>query len=122
MPLIQKFASELKSNQECRPFANLFMAPVSLRFVVDALVKVAESGQGGIFHLSGEKMVSYADFVRSYAMHFGYPTDKVVEAALNNDAIPSPLESKAYAFLGMDRTTELLNIFPRSLASVLADL
>ncbi len=122
LPLMEKFASELANNQVCRPFANLLMSPVSLRYVVDALVEVEESGHGGIFHFSGAAMSSYADFLRAYALHQGYSTDNVLEAVMSNEAIPSPMESKAYAFLDMDRTTALLNIFPQSLDSVLADL
>lgn len=122
LPLLQKFFSELKNGQECRPFANLFMAPVSIRYVVNSLVKVEESGYGGVFHLSGSEVISYAQFLRSFAAHHGFSTGKVKDTVLNNAVIPSPLESKAYALLAMERTAELLNLNPQSLSSVLADL
>lgn len=122
MPLIRKFDLELAEGKECHPFSNLYMCPVSLRYAVDSLVKIEESALPGIFHISGDAVVSYFQFLKTYATHNKYSIERVVDSKMNDDAIPSPAHSRNYAMLDMCRTTELLGIAPQPLAGVLEDI
>jgi dTDP-4-dehydrorhamnose reductase len=60
-PLIQNWIQQLTSQQPVRAFKDMMLAPVSLRQVVDIIIKIGEKKQSGIYHVSGAEDVSYYD-------------------------------------------------------------
>lgn len=58
--LFDSWRSQLMREEVIHPFNDLFMAPVPLWFVVEALEKLVATRLSGVFHISGERDLSYA--------------------------------------------------------------
>jgi len=71
LPLIRGWCENLRKGNPIRPFADIFIAPLSLPYVVRALLRVGEHRQEGILHLSGERDLSYAEFATLIAARLG---------------------------------------------------
>lgn len=69
--LFSKWREALKKGMSIHPFSNLSMAPIPLSFTVSVLRLIADLRLPGIFQLSGEEDLSYADAARIGASHIG---------------------------------------------------
>ncbi|CAM2138776.1 dTDP-4-dehydrorhamnose reductase [Pararobbsia alpina] len=67
MALFDGWIEALRAQREIRPFDNLLMAPISLGFAVDALVRVAAVRRPGIVHANAARDMSYAHAARAIA-------------------------------------------------------
>lgn len=54
-------------NQEIVVFDDLFISPISIQYFCESLILIISSSKSGIYHLSGEKSVSYASLALVYA-------------------------------------------------------
>ena len=109
---LQIFATmldKLKSGQQCEMFDDLFLCPMSYKYLCDSLSSIIASGQHGVFHLSGSEDVSYAGFATQLAHYIGANPSLVFPTSAADKAV---LFRPKHAGLGMERTTRLLNIFP----------
>jgi cupin fold WbuC family metalloprotein len=61
MPLIKEWITSLKNGIAIHPFSNITMAPISINYLLDTLFIILESGSRGVFELSGDSDISYAD-------------------------------------------------------------
>jgi dTDP-4-dehydrorhamnose reductase len=119
--IVSKFFRCLKAGQACEAFDDLFMSPISLNYVCESLVNVTQSGMGGIFHLSGEDEISYAELALRLADSI--PGARALVRPVSCTASNSPITFKpSHPALGMKRTTNSLGLQPESVASVLAQL
>lgn len=57
--LLDGWVSSLKNGEPITPFSDINFSPVPLGFVVSVLKRMAKAQQPGVFHISGEKDVSY---------------------------------------------------------------
>jgi len=57
--LFETWLTRLKKSEPITPFSDVNFSPVPLGFVVSALKRIVEERAPGLFHLSGEKDVSY---------------------------------------------------------------
>ncbi|MFA5158889.1 MAG: sugar nucleotide-binding protein [Candidatus Omnitrophota bacterium] len=116
-----EFVKHLKAGEPCPAFDNLRLSPVSLSYVVDALLAVANARHPGIFHLSGAEEMTYADFARRLASYTG--ADPALVRPLSSE---SPdvrvLFRPEHPALGMRRTTKLLGITPEPTSHLLERL
>lgn len=60
IPLFGTWLAELRAGRPVRPFSDMVMAPVPLRFAAQVLGSVASRRLPGIFQISGDRDVSYA--------------------------------------------------------------
>jgi dTDP-4-dehydrorhamnose reductase len=117
MRLLRQWRETLDRGQIIQPYGDLLMAPVSLRYAVAALVDIGIARRCGVFHLSGQRDVNYAEFARRYAQVIGADADRVH---------PQPTGGSAYrplhATLAMSATAARTGIQAQPLDKVLADL
>ncbi len=116
------FMRRLQTGEQVEAFSDLYLSPVSLAYVCQGLQQIAKARMSGIFHLSGEAEVSYADFALSLADHLGVAQDLVhpVESATKTEV--SVLYRPRHPALRMTRTTRLLGLQPEPIASTLNQL
>lgn len=106
MKLLHDWKTSLKSGLAIAPFHDMVMSPISLGFTVDVLQRVGTRKPSGIFQVSAEADVSYADVAFRLANRLGKSPDLVrpsslVQAGLNRDATPR------HTTLNVNRLSEL---------------
>ena len=109
--LICDWIGELKAGRPIAPFHDLVMAPVSLKIAVKLLCDLAESTERGIFQLSAQRDVTYAEIARHIARQLHVsprlvaPTS-AMDAGLEPDVVP------AHTTLDSRRSLMLMNGSP----------
>ena len=79
-PLIRHWIQQLTAEQPVRAFKDMMLAPVSLRQVVDILIKIGEKRQNGIYHVSGAEDISYYDLACYLAGQLARPLSLIESA------------------------------------------
>ena len=110
-----------KRGEPVNPFADLIFAPMSVRFVGEALATIGEKRPPGNLHLSGAENISYIDFANALAKRLGIGPELIEPTTAITKGINIPFKPR-YSGLGMTRTTELTNIEPQRLDRVIEDL
>jgi len=108
---------KIKSKKSCELFNDLFISPLSIQYLCQMLVKIAESPEDGIFHLSGAENFSYADFAINLAS-FMNADISLINGIPSTDILYKP----KFARLGMEKTQRLLHISSESLDSLFSNL
>lgn len=119
-PLPSWFAA-WKKGEPVQPFHDLVFAPMSVRFVGEALAALGEKRVPGNLHLSGADNVSYADFAYALARRLGVDAGLVAPTTATEKGIHVAFKP-TYSGLGMQRTTRLTGVRPQALAEVVDDL
>ncbi len=70
-PLLSKWLAALRGKEPIRAFSDVVMAPVTLPLAINALSGLAQRGRAGVFQLSAERDVSYAEAARYLASRWG---------------------------------------------------
>jgi dTDP-4-dehydrorhamnose reductase len=91
MRLIKEWIRMLRNRERIYPFSDMVMAPVSLTFTLNILHCIAESRSPGIFQVSAEKDVTYAQAGRHIA-HRIHASPDLVQPVMSGEA-NSPLEA-----------------------------
>ncbi len=95
-PLFTTWAESLRRGQRIQPFSDMTLAPVPLSCAVSALLLIAARRLPGIFHVSGERDVTYEEAARAGAgaMRADPRLVMPVKAAQNGiDSEPLPLHT-----------------------------
>jgi len=71
VPLLCGWAKSLRAGECVRPLSDLVMAPVPLLIVVEALIRIGLRGGSGIYQVSGDRDVSYAEAAAMVARRLG---------------------------------------------------
>lgn len=116
-PLVRGWLDNLQQGREIAAYRNLLFAPISLRYAIEALLTIAEKCEPGIFHLSGNRDLSYADFARDMARALGYD-----ECRVRPETAPADVNLPRHAALGMESTHARLGLSPQAPESVLEHL
>jgi dTDP-4-dehydrorhamnose reductase len=66
MSLLKQWESSLQAGQPIEAFADMNIAPIFLEDVVARIDNLIQNRETGIFHLSGERDVSYYEFAKNY--------------------------------------------------------
>ncbi len=103
------------------PFADLIFAPISVRFVGEALATIGEKRPSGNLHLSGAENVDYVSFASAVAARFGYPPELIRSTTAVEKGIHIAFKP-SYSGIGMKRTTALTGIEPLPLSELIEDL
>ena len=102
-------------------FSDLIFAPMSARFVGEALATIGEKRIPGNLHLSGAENVSYVDFANLLAERTGVD-DRLVHATTSTERGVQLTFQPRFSGLGMRRTTSLCGVKPQALKDVINDL
>lgn len=118
-PVIKNMLHKIYGDGTVEAFQDLKISPVSMEYVVAALLSVASKKIGGIFHLSGEEEVSYVEFARRMAIASG-GDPKVVKVA---DSSQATIHFRPeFPGLGMRRTRDILGLQPDTIEGVLGEI
>jgi dTDP-4-dehydrorhamnose reductase len=101
-------------------FDNLNLSPISMRFLVDSLIKIIDSKKCGVFHLSGINTCTY--------YKFGLELEKVLSSPMSRASNVLSTHQDQIGFLPIEaglemrRTIEELCIEPQNINAVVDDL
>lgn len=116
-PPLPAWLSAWAQGQPVEPFADLIFAPMSPRFVGDALTTLGEKRIPGDLHLSGAENVSYVDVARSLAERLEVDPNLIAPTTASEKGVEIAFKPR-YSGLGMRRTTRLAGIEPQALSEV----
>lgn len=103
------------------PFADLVFAPISVRFVGEALATIGASRASGNLHVSGAENVSYVTFAEALARRLGVDTGLIRPTTAVAKGVHIPFKPR-YSGLGMTRTGTLTGLAPQPLDRLVEDL
>ncbi|MGQ0683673.1 sugar nucleotide-binding protein [Bradyrhizobium sp.] len=119
-PLPAWFAA-WKRGEPVEPFSDLIFAPISIRFVGEALATIGERHIAGNLHLSGADNVTYVELAHALARRLGVDADLIRPTTSVEKGVNIPFKPR-FSGLGMTRTTELSGIRPQPLDHLVDDL
>jgi len=120
--LVQSWIGELAQGREVEAFDSVVFSPISLRYAIDGLIRIASVKAGGTFHLSGASDFSYWRFATMLADAMGADPGLVRAAHEGARAGVSSDRQPRFCSLGMEQTTRRTGIRGQSAAAVVADL
>lgn len=109
---------ELRNRKLVNPFEDLLMAPVSEYYAIENLYKIFRKKIPGVYHLSGETEISYADLCYEIAKKFDFDRNIIKPIKINNSGANILFQPK-HPGLGMESTGRLLNIKPEKTIEML---
>lgn len=109
--LLSQWSRSLRAGELIRPFEDMSLAPVPLSSVVSVLRLIGDSRRSGIWQVSGERDISYAEAASIGAVSLGADLGLVESATvasvnLNLEANPR------YTTLNVDRLRSELGLLP----------
>ncbi|WP_316194689.1 sugar nucleotide-binding protein [Bradyrhizobium sp. SZCCHNRI3052] len=113
--------SAWEKGQPIEPFSDLVFAPMSVRFVGEALAQIGQQRVAGNLHLSGAENVNYVDFAAKLARRLGVDPDMIRPTTATAKGIHIAFKP-TYSGLGMQRTTKLCGVTPQPLDALVEDL
>jgi dTDP-4-dehydrorhamnose reductase len=121
VPLVKRWMQALRQQQPIYPFSDLVLAPVPLVFAVEAMGLIGEGRFSGIFQVSGDRDISYADLARHLARRLEADPDLVqpttsVAAGVEMEHLPR------HTTLDASRLQESFGLGPPGLATLLDDM
>jgi dTDP-4-dehydrorhamnose reductase len=119
-PLPEWFAA-WERGQVVQPFSDFVFAPMSVRFVGEALATIGEKRISGNLHLSGAENVTYVDFANELAERLGVGR-KLIAPTTAVEKEVRILFKPRFSGIGMARTTALTGIRPQPLGEVVQDV
>jgi dTDP-4-dehydrorhamnose reductase len=105
-PRFSTWLDSLRHGDSIAAFSDLRFCPISLDFVVRALIRIMSDRGDGIYQLSGADDLSYAQAMRHLARRMGLDEDRVIADGAAAHGIP-PEEIATYTSLDMSRYTAL---------------
>ena len=66
-----QWISDIRSGKEITAFKDLFFSPIRFQDSVIAISKIVNNRLSGIYHMSGEKDISYSDFATKLLNYLG---------------------------------------------------
>lgn len=87
-PLFRDWAAALRAGERVRAFTDLVCAPLPLGFVARALLTIGAARAGGVWQLSGERDLSYAELARYLATQLGANAALVETASAADAGLP----------------------------------
>ena len=119
-PLPAWFAA-WKRGEPVEPFSDLIFAPISVRFVGNALAAIGQKRVSGNLHLSGAENVSYVEFAHALARRLGVDADLIRPTTSVERGVNIPFRPR-FSGLGMTRTTQLCGVEPQRFDQLIGDL
>jgi dTDP-4-dehydrorhamnose reductase len=116
-----EFIRRLKNREQLIAFEDLLLSPVTLEYVCESLIDIALRRLSGIFHISGNWELSYAEFATKLAEAMNVSTDRILPS--HSDAVGiNVIFRPRHPALGMSRTRQILGRDPQPLSAVINQL
>jgi dTDP-4-dehydrorhamnose reductase len=109
--LFYQWREALERGKTIHPFSNMATAAISLDFAVQALCRAAASGKSGIFQVSADREVTYAQAAERLAAQLGADPKLVRPKELNDELFQSN-EPPCHAALDCSRLKMELGLEP----------
>ena len=93
LPLFVDWTTKLRGGHTVMPFDDLFLSPISLEETCRQLLWLALNFKEGIFHLSADRKLSYADAARTMADFFGFSSQLVAPQSCSQRGVRNDLGS-----------------------------
>ncbi|HQU44981.1 MAG TPA: sugar nucleotide-binding protein, partial [Pirellulales bacterium] len=103
----------LRQGDVVRPFSDVTIAPISLDFAVEVLLKVILERRTGVFQASAEVDVTYAEFARDLAEACGARRELVAPVAKASTPL-GPDKAARFASLDVSRVRDELKLTPQT--------
>jgi len=114
------FLNLLRKPKQVFYFDNLFIAPISVNYVINALNLIFTTNQTGIYHLSGERQITYYEFYKIISTRFF--SDNINVIPIYPKLKNYQMTSYDCCILNMVNTKKKLNINPQKISDVIKDL
>lgn len=112
MPLIKKWAVALEQSETIYPLSDLVCSPIPLDFTVNALYRIGAEEEAGIFQVSGERDVSYAEIALRLARRLE-ADEKLVQPSTSRQLGLRLEHLPAHTTMNVSRVTRQLGLtFP----------
>ena len=76
-PLFLEWQKKLLNNEEIQPFNDLIFSPISISFLTRVMDQIIKKNISGIFNISAQSDISYADASRYLSKKLGLSLDKI---------------------------------------------
>ena len=118
-PLYSGWVQSFKARSPAKAAADLVMCPVTTAYVASGMLCIAAGSQSGVYHLSGERDMTYFDLALAMAGAFG-PGATVEQDWVKErlGSVPAPVHSA----LSMAYTTGIFGLNPQPLQAVAREL
>ncbi|WP_316207215.1 MULTISPECIES: sugar nucleotide-binding protein [unclassified Bradyrhizobium] len=113
--------SAWEKNLPIEPFSDLVFAPMSVRFVGEALAQIGEQRVAGNLHLSGAENVNYVEFAAKLAGRLGVDPGLIQPTTATAKGIHIAFKP-TFSGLGMQHTTQICGIRPQPIDELIEDL
>jgi dTDP-4-dehydrorhamnose reductase len=110
-PLFASWMASLKRGEVITPFSDMFLAPISVRTIVTVVQLIVMARMGGIWQLSGQEDVSYADVGRHAARILGVD-ESLVQPMKMADSGLMPDPAGPYTSMNVDRLQSAFGVSP----------
>lgn len=114
------WCSGLRAGARIEGLSDLLFCPISLRYAAQALLQLAAGAHQGVFHLSGERDLSYAEFAWELSARAGGASQVVTRRMA--EAGVQPAYRPVISRLGMARTNRVAGLFAQPVTAVVDDL
>ncbi len=121
VPMFEGWLTRLGQHSKIFPWSDKYLCPISLRFIAFWLAELALRHVSGVFHLSGENLVSYSEFGLKLAASMSADCKLVVPSTMDGAGLTNGRPPQ-HACLDMKLTTSTLGATPQTVGSVLSDL
>lgn len=121
VPPLPAWLGVWQRGEAVQPFSDLVFAPMSVRFVGEALAAIGERRIAGNLHLSGAENVTYVDLARALACKLKIDPGRVAPTTADEKGVSIAFKPR-YSGIGMARTKALCGIEPQTLESLVDDL
>lgn len=117
--VVGKWIETLRGGGVVEAATDLLLCPISLPFAAHGLIEIAATGRSGVYHLSGEGVISYFEFATRLADALGAGRTQVRPVEIG----PTTMGGAAGGIeLQMSETRKYARLSPQTLDSVLLDL
>lgn len=118
---VAEWLAAWKAGQVVRPFTDLSLSLISAHYVAQSLSKIGATRRKGIFHLSGQGSLSFAELAERMGAGLGI-SRRLIQPVKAEEAGVRLGYAPPHPELGLARTTSLAGLRPQPLAEATADL
>ena len=108
-PLLQGWRDSVAAANTIAAFGDMVLAPLSLEWTADLIVRAMEEASGGVLHASGDEDLSYAEVARGLIRTLGADPALVDEVSYADRGIPDD-EAPSHTTLHMEDTCRRLGV------------
>jgi dTDP-4-dehydrorhamnose reductase len=118
-PLFKGWMQNIRSNAPLKAAADLVLCPVTTSYVANGLQFIGSGNQSGVYHLSGERDMTYFELACAMASALDAQASVIEDWVKERlGSVPTPTHTS----LSMPLTTGIFGLKPQSLVEVIEEL